>query len=163
MLAERRCFLFTLCHTCCVISPSSPVVFGDTIFLGILEAQSYIFFRKDIIVKHSGMHRNLIPAPKQLLLFLLLGPRGMFLEGDQWFQVKTFHSSKKIPRELKENENNLGNLTAFFFFFPISIIFGCRGSLSSRQQDVTVPGMNEGESAQMGQRKWKAGPHGSLH
>lgn len=113
-------------------------------------------------MKHSGMHRNLIPVPKQLLLFLSLGPRGMFLEGNQWFQVKTLHSSMKIPMELKENENNLGNFTAFFFF-PISIIFGCWGSFSSRQQDVTVPGMNEGESAQMGQRKWKAGPHGSLH
>lgn len=107
------------------------------------------------------MCRDLIPAPKQPLLFLSLGPRGMFLESDQWFQVKALHSSKKILSELKENENNLGNLT-IFFFFPISIIFGCWGSFFSRQQDVTVPGMNESESAQVGQRKWKAGPHGSL-
>lgn len=76
-----------------------------------------MFFSKDVFVKHSGMHRDLIPAPKQPLLFLSLGPRGMFLEGDQWFQVKALHASKNIPRELKENENNLGNLTVFFFFF----------------------------------------------
>lgn len=81
-------------------------------------------------MKHSGMHRNLIPAPKQLLLFLSLG---MFLEGDQWFQVKTFHSSKKIPRELKENENNLGNLTAFFFFlFPSSLVAGVVSQAGNR-------------------------------
>lgn len=109
------------------------------------------------------MCRKLIPAPKQPLLSLSLGPRDMFLEGVQWLQVKTLPSSEKIPRELKENENNLGNLTIFFFFFLFSIIFGCWGSFLSRQQDVTVPGMNESESAQIGRRKWKAGPHGSLH